>query len=39
VLARADQLAFGLLVSVLNEFGMNASSFDDPELTGELTDL
>jgi hypothetical protein len=29
----------GLLVSVLNQFGMNLSSFGDPELTGELPDL
>jgi Protein of unknown function (DUF1552) len=29
----------GLLVSVLNQFGMNASSFGDPEIKGELVDL
>jgi hypothetical protein len=29
----------GLLVSVLNQFGMNLSSFGDPALTGELAGL
>jgi hypothetical protein len=29
----------GLLVSVLNQFGMNTSTFGDPAFTGELADL